>query len=145
MEGGRSLSALDAFYDGFITEAARSRSTTKERIDAVARGRIWSGTDAKARGLVDQLGGLHDAIAAARRRAGIPEGEAVDLVEFGGPHSALAALGGEEGVFAQAVSALRPAAAGPPPLARLLDLGVAPEVLLGGKVLAVEPVHLVVH
>jgi protease-4 len=135
---------VDAFYDGFITEAAKSRSTTKEKIDAVARGRIWSGTDAKARGLVDQLGGLHDAIAAARRRAGIPVGEVVDLVEFGGPHSALAGLGGEEGVFGQAAAALR-SPAGPPPLGRLLDLGVAPEVLLGGKVLAVEPVHLVVH
>jgi len=131
---------VDAFYDGFITEAAKSRGTSKDRIDAVARGRIWSGADAKARGLVDQLGGLHDAIAAARRRAGIPETEVVDLVELGSPHSALAALGGEEGVLVQAARALEPA-----PPARLLDLGVSPEVLLGGKVLALEPVHLTVH
>jgi len=135
---------VDAFYDGFITEAAKSRGTSKDRIDAVSRGRIWSGADAKARGLVDQLGGLHDAVAAARRRAGIPAGEVVDLVEFGGPHSALSALGGEEGVLVQAARAVLPDAA-PPPLARLLDLGVAPEVLLGGKVLALEPVHLTVH
>lgn len=131
---------VDAFYDGFITEAAKSRGTSKDRIDAVARGRIWSGADAKSRGLVDQLGGLHDAVAAARRRAGIPAGEVVDLVELGSPHSALSALGGEEGVLA-AVLPEPP----PPPLARLLDLGVAPEVLLGGKVLALEPVHLTVH
>jgi len=139
---------VDAFYDGFITEAAASRGTTKEKIDAVARGRIWSGADARARGLVDQLGGLHDAIAAARRRAGIPPGEAVDLVEYGVPHSPLAPAGGEEGVLQQAADALFPAARGParPPLAELgFDLGVAPQVLLSGKVLAAEPVHLTIR
>jgi protease IV len=135
---------VDAFYDGFVTEAAKSRGTRKDRVDAVARGRVWSGADAKERGLVDQLGGLHDAVAAARRRAGIPAGERVDLVELGEPHSALAALGGEQGVLVQAARTVLPDPA-PPPLARLLDLGVAPEVLLGGKVLALEPVHLTVR
>ncbi|HZN95021.1 MAG TPA: signal peptide peptidase SppA [Myxococcales bacterium] len=136
---------VDAFYDGFITEAARSRGTTKERIDAVARGRIWSGADAKARGLVDQLGGLHDAIAAARRRAGLPPGEQVDLVEYGGAHSPLSPIGGEEGVLQPAAALLPAPAKEPPPLGRWLDPGVAPEVLLGGKVLAVDAAWVTVR
>ncbi len=65
---------VDAFYDDFVDEVARSRQMTPAQVDAVARGRIWSGEDAKARGLVDALGGLPEAIAEARRRAGVPEG-----------------------------------------------------------------------
>ncbi|MBI3185200.1 MAG: signal peptide peptidase SppA [Myxococcales bacterium] len=70
---------IDAFYDDFITEVARSRKLGKEQVDALARGRVWAGEDAKARGLIDQIGGLHDALAAARKRAGVPEGEELEL------------------------------------------------------------------
>jgi len=62
---------VDEFYDGFITEVAARRHLSKEAVDAVARGRVWSGEDARARGLVDGLGGLWDAVQAARRRAGV--------------------------------------------------------------------------
>jgi protease-4 len=62
---------VDAFYDTFITEVAASRKLDKAKVDAVARGRVWSGQDALARGLVDHLGGLLDAVAAARTRAGL--------------------------------------------------------------------------
>ncbi len=74
---------IDAFYDDFITEVAKSRRLSKEQVDQVARGRIWSGTDAKAHKLVDQLGGLLEAVEAARKRAGVPEGEEIDLVVQG--------------------------------------------------------------
>lgn len=67
---------IDDFYDGFITEVAESRKMKKEDVDKVARGRVWSGEDAKARGLVDRLGGLMDAIALAREKAGV-EGDDV--------------------------------------------------------------------
>jgi hypothetical protein len=53
-----------------------ARNTTSEKIDEVARGRVWSGAQAKERGLVDRLGGLQQAIAAAAKRAGI-EGKPV--------------------------------------------------------------------
>ena len=43
---------VDAFYDDFVDEVARSRKLDRERVDAVARGRIWSGEDALSRGLV---------------------------------------------------------------------------------------------
>jgi protease-4 len=71
---------VDAFYDDFITLVAESRKLDKAKVDAVARGRVWSGEDALAHGLVDGLGGLADAVAAARRRAGLAEGEAAELV-----------------------------------------------------------------
>ncbi|MBL8912883.1 MAG: signal peptide peptidase SppA [Archangium sp.] len=61
---------IDDFYDSFITEVAASRNLKKEDVDKVARGRVWSGEDAKARGLVDRLGGLMDAIALAKEKSG---------------------------------------------------------------------------
>lgn len=62
---------VDDFYDGFITEVAASRKLEKDAVHAVAQGRVWSGVDAKAKGLVDELGGLMDAIADAKARAGV--------------------------------------------------------------------------
>ncbi|MBL9038246.1 MAG: signal peptide peptidase SppA [Archangium sp.] len=62
---------VDAFYDTFITEVATNRKMEKTAVDAVARGRVWSGADAKAKGLVDQLGGFMDAVRAAKVRAGL--------------------------------------------------------------------------
>jgi protease-4 len=64
---------IDDFYDSFITEVAASRNMPKAAVDAVARGRVWSGQDALAHGLVDQLGGLSDAIALAKQRANVRE------------------------------------------------------------------------
>jgi protease-4 len=92
---------VDAFYDDFVEEVARSRNMDRERVDAVARGRIWSGEDALSRGLVDALGGMPEAIAEARRRAGVPEGEELSLVTYGGPVGLFGALAGENGVLTQ--------------------------------------------
>lgn len=61
---------VDEFYDTFITEVAASRKLDKAAVDAVARGRVWSGEDAKGKGLVDKMGGLMDAISAAKVKAG---------------------------------------------------------------------------
>jgi len=62
---------IDQGYREFITKAAAARHTTPEAIDAIARGRVWSGRDALEIGLVDSLGGLDDAIAAAARLANL--------------------------------------------------------------------------
>ena len=70
---------VDGFYDDFITEVSKSRSLPKEQVDAIAQGRVWSGTAAKERKLVDELGTLLDAVDAARNRAGITAGEDVEL------------------------------------------------------------------
>lgn len=80
---------VDAFYDRFITLVAERRKLTKAQVDAVARGRIWSGADAKARGLVDQLGSLQDAIADAKQRAGLDATERAELAIYGARGSVL--------------------------------------------------------
>lgn len=51
---------------------AAGRGKTKEEVRAIAQGRIWTGQAALERGLVDQLGGLQDAILLAKQEAGLP-------------------------------------------------------------------------
>jgi protease IV len=64
---------LDHIYADFIGKVATGRGMTTEQVHEVARGRVWSGADALAHGLVDELGGLDRAAAIARRRAGLPD------------------------------------------------------------------------
>jgi protease-4 len=73
---------IQGFYENFIEKAAESRKTTPERIDAVARGRVWTGRQAREHGLVDALGGLDTAVRIAKERAKIPADEDVELVAY---------------------------------------------------------------
>ena len=73
---------MGVFYDTFIEKAAEARGTTPEAIDALAQGRVWTGQQARERGLVDALGGLDTAIAIAKLRAGISEDDDVELVVY---------------------------------------------------------------
>ncbi len=63
---------LDHVYADFTGKVASGRRMTAERVHELARGRVWTGADAMANGLVDELGGLDRAAAIARRRAGLP-------------------------------------------------------------------------
>jgi protease-4 len=56
---------VERFYDVFLTRVSQGRGQTKAEIDAIGQGRVWTGRQALALGLVDELGGLDDAIAAA--------------------------------------------------------------------------------
>ena len=69
-----------AFYKDFVTRVAEARGKTWEQVDAVAEGRIWSGTEAREHGLVDRLGGIDTALDWAKEKAGIAAGTAVQLV-----------------------------------------------------------------
>lgn len=64
-------------YGQFTRLVADARKSTPEKIDAIAQGRVWSGTQAKERGLVDRTGSLGDALAAAATRAKLPTGHRV--------------------------------------------------------------------
>ncbi len=57
--------SIETIYDTFLTRVADGRGMTKEQVNEVAQGRVWTGTDAKKLGLVDEIGGLEDAIAYA--------------------------------------------------------------------------------
>jgi protease IV len=70
-EQARLGEMLDRIYDEFITKVATGRGMSASAVDAVARGRIWSGADAAGNGLVDSLGGLRDALSIARSKAGL--------------------------------------------------------------------------
>ena len=63
---------LDAIYRDFTGKVAAGRRMPAERVHEIARGRVWTGADAAANGLVDEIGGLHTAAEIARRRAGLP-------------------------------------------------------------------------
>jgi protease-4 len=78
----RLQSHMQDFYENFVAKAAVSRKTTAERIDAVAQGRVWTGRQARERGLVDTLGGLDEAVRIAKERARIPADEDVELVAY---------------------------------------------------------------
>ncbi len=62
---------VDNVYHEFIRHVSEGRNMDTARADQLAQGRVWSGTDAKQLGLVDQLGGLSDAIKAAAEHAGV--------------------------------------------------------------------------
>jgi protease-4 len=67
-------------YDKFLTKVAQARKMSKEEINTIGRGRVWTGKQAKENGLVDELGGLDRALALAKSLAGIPDDEDVKLV-----------------------------------------------------------------
>ncbi|MGD0687359.1 MAG: signal peptide peptidase SppA [Streptosporangiaceae bacterium] len=65
---------LDHIYADFTGKVAAGRGMSAERVHELARGRVWTGADALANGLVDELGGLDTAAALARTKAGLPPG-----------------------------------------------------------------------
>jgi len=73
---------MEYFYDVFITKAAEGRKLTKQEIDSVGRGRVWTGEQAKEHKLIDQIGNLEDAINYAKKLAKIPEKEQVKLIIY---------------------------------------------------------------
>ena len=74
----------DLFYADFVERVAAGRNLSAEAVDAVARGRIWTGADALERGLVDELGGFRTAVRRAKVLAGLDEDAEVRLVSYPG-------------------------------------------------------------
>jgi protease-4 len=74
------LQTMTGIYTLFLARVAEGRGTTPDKIAPFAEGRLFSGTQAKEHGLVDELGGLHEAIAKARSLAGLPADAAVGVV-----------------------------------------------------------------
>jgi protease-4 len=72
---------IERGYEEFLERVAAARKMDREAVDRIARGRVWSGQDAKQVGLVDQLGGLDQAVVAAAKRAQLKDGYRVLYVE----------------------------------------------------------------
>jgi len=66
-------------YDQFLTKVSEGRNMTKEEVNKIGRGRIWTGRQAKDIKLVDEIGGLTTALGLAKKLAGIPTEEEVRL------------------------------------------------------------------
>ncbi len=72
-------STIERGYEDFLKRVGDGRNKTRDQVDAIAQGRVWSGTDAKRLGLVDQLGSYDDAVKAAAKRANL-EADKYDVV-----------------------------------------------------------------
>jgi protease-4 len=73
---------LQETYARFTQGVADGRKMKVEDVDKIGKGRIWSGSQAKDRGLVDELGGLDRAIVIAKQLSGIPADRTVHIVRF---------------------------------------------------------------
>jgi protease-4 len=80
---------LDRIYDAFVRQVAEARRLPLETVQDIAKGRVWTGSQAKALGLVDELGGLDTALDLAREAAGLPPDRSVQLALYPKPESAL--------------------------------------------------------
>jgi len=73
---------IKGMYDIFIDRVASGRGLSKEAVDRVARGRVWSGAAARSLGLVDAIGGPLDALRSVCTRAGLDSGDAIALDRY---------------------------------------------------------------
>lgn len=83
---------VNRIYQTFLKRVANGRHMTPEQVDSIGQGRVWSGEQAVANGLVDRLGSINDAIAAAASKAGIEDYQIVKYPAIKDPFASL--LGG---------------------------------------------------
>ena len=83
----RLLREITGLYDVFVARVAKGRGLEPAQVDAVGRGRVWTGAQGLERGLVDELGGLRAAVRRAKREAGLAEDADVALVPYPAPLS----------------------------------------------------------
>jgi protease IV len=91
-EWSRFEAWLDRVYVDFTGKVAEGRKLPKDKVLEIAKGRIWSGQDAKNLGLVDELGGYDTAMKLLKKAAGIPETDDVRIVVYPRPKNLLDAL-----------------------------------------------------
>ncbi len=73
---------LQGFYDIFLARVGEGRKLERDAVHEVAQGRVWTGSQAKERGLVDEIGGLETALKKARELAEVPDGEELRLERY---------------------------------------------------------------
>jgi protease-4 len=86
-EWARFQATLDRIYEDFTSKVAEGRRLPKEKVLEIAKGRIWTGEDAKGLGLVDEVGGYATALGLAKQAARIAEGKDVTLTVYPRPKS----------------------------------------------------------
>lgn len=81
-ERSKAEKMIRGMYGEFVHKVAAGREMTDDAVGQIAQGRVWSGIDGKANGLVDVLGGLETAVAIAKEKAGLCKDEPVKIVEM---------------------------------------------------------------
>ncbi len=118
---------LDRNYRSFVTRVAEARKRKFEEVESLAQGRVWLGSQAREKGLIDELGGLDRALELARAKAGIPASEKISVVVYPRRRALLEQL-----------LIRRPAASSPAWLTAFLERWPA-ELLSGGRLLRLMP------
>ena len=98
---------VEGSYVQFVERVAEGRALSTREVDEVARGRVWTGEQASTRGLVDELGGLRDAVLAAKEAVGLAADADVELVVFPAPRPLAEQLAGAMSGTAWAAAAPR--------------------------------------
>lgn len=88
--------SIEKGYDTFISHVAEGRGMSKAKVDSIGQGRVWSGDDAKKLGLIDEFGGLQDAIKLAAEMEGLEDYRTVSLPEQESPFEELFKVGGNK-------------------------------------------------
>ncbi len=81
-ERQKLMQGIDASYEDFVNKVAHARRRSFNQIEPVAQGRVWLGSQAQPRGLVDELGGLDTAVDLIKKRAKIASGERVNVIVY---------------------------------------------------------------
>jgi protease-4 len=92
------------YWDDFVPKVAKGRGKTNEDVNTLAQGRVWTGAQAKERGLVDEIGGLEKSIEIAKQLANLPADKDVRRVVFPEPRTFFEEYfggSGEDSTFAQ--------------------------------------------
>jgi len=133
---------LDDFYHTFVARVAEGRHLDPVKAEALARGRVWTGAQAKERGLIDVLGGLDEAIQQAKIAANLPADKPIVLRAFPKPKSTfdklVAGVDGSADQGAQSLGLLQRLSVLAPMLHRLDQLT---QIRQGGAVM--QPIDIV--
>ncbi len=89
------------YYDDFVPKVAKGRNMSPEKVNELGQGRVWTGTQAKENGLVDEIGGLEKAIEIAKGLAKLPKDQDVTRVQLPQPPSLLEAFFGSGGASSE--------------------------------------------
>lgn len=118
------ISWMEVVYEQFKQKVATGRDLSLDTVESIAKGRVWSGKQALEHKLIDGLGGIEMAISEAKRLAGIPQSEEVELDVYPKPRTLL------ERFFAQGMPVAAVKGLDPAQLARLFPGGHISEQLL---------------
>ncbi|MBL8780729.1 MAG: S49 family peptidase, partial [Alphaproteobacteria bacterium] len=94
---------VDQIYEDFTAKVAAGRKLPIEKIREIAKGRVWTGADAKARGLVDQFGGFRAALEKTKALAGLAPDAEINLKSYPAPKNPFEEIAEMFGTSAQVV------------------------------------------